>query len=217
MFKLFPDIPRVFNAKPDFTFKQKECFLDEPGPQIPRGKSVVFEGFFQVKDYLPKRLTPSWNCIKQPEDLLVKWQLDTEEKRNKTVFVHVRLGDFKTHPHHFVNLSSYFVRAMAKYPSDTRFLVFSEEPDDANNYSDFDNRCIFVKEADELRTLFLMSHCHRGAITANSTFSWWGAYFARQSCPDINVFRVCMPSQWMVTHNTPTCGIYPIWATIIEI
>jgi hypothetical protein len=217
IFKLFPEIPMILEATPHMGYKQKECFVYEPIPQLPRGKNILLDGYFQAKEYVSETMRPSWNCIQDSLGLLKKWNLETQEQRNKTVFVHVRLGDFKHHANHFVNLRMYFLRAMATFTLDTKFLVFSEEPEYAKSCSHFDERCIFVQESDELNTLFLMSNCHRGAVTANSTFSWWGAFFARQSCGSPDKFVACMPSQWMVTHNTPTDGVYPSWATIVAV
>ena len=105
---------------------------------------------------------------------------------------------------------------MAAFPEDTRFLIFSDEPDEARGlpvfHTDFNDRCVFVDEKDEYKSLYLMSLCS-GAITANSTFSWWGAYFARQGKED---FKTYMPGKWMASCTEPTDAIYPAWAIILE-
>jgi hypothetical protein len=104
---------------------------------------------------------------------------------------------------------------MAAFPEDTRFLVFSDGPDEARVLSVFSNTetCVFVDEKDEYKSLYLMSLCS-GAITANSTFSWWGAYFARQGKDG---FKTCMPSKWMASCTEPTDTIYPAWATVLDV
>jgi hypothetical protein len=162
---------------------------------------------------------PSWDAInaQDKEALLKRWCLESKEQQAKTVFLHVRLGDYTILPHHQIPILQYYARAMAAFSEDTRFLVFSDEPDDARElplfHTDSNDRCVFVDEQDEYKTLFLMSLCS-GAITANSTFSWWGAYFARRGKEG---FKTYMPNKWMATCQEPTDGIYPAWATVVDV
>jgi hypothetical protein len=96
-----------------------------------------------------------------------------------------------------------------------RFLIFSDSIEEVKTYSIFSSEtCVFVDEPDEYATLYLMSKCG-GAITANSTFSWWGAFFARQQAK--GDFKACMPDKWFVTYSESTDTIYPPWATVISV
>jgi hypothetical protein len=171
---------------------------------------------WQAAEYLPDSFKPSWAAIENQEELQIKWSLVTKEQQQKTAFLHVRLGDYRILPHHQVNLLSYYQKAMALFPTDTRFLVFSDEPKLAATLPVFHERCVFVEETDELSALWLMSLCSAGAITANSTFSWWGAFFGRQHADTITNYRACMPARWLVTSKEPTDSIYPSWATRIN-
>lgn len=213
IFKLFPDIPKVWNAEPLLGITQDSCFEVCPFPTVPPADRVLLKGFWQAAEYVSDSFKPSWDSIPNREALLARWNLETIEQRQKTVFLHVRLGDYRILPHHQVNLLAYFVKAMDSFPDDTRFLVFSDEPEIAKTFPVFGDRCVFVDEKDEFSSLYLMSQCG-GAITANSTFSWWGAAFGRQN---YDIYRACMPAQWMVNNDKPTNTIYPTWATVITV
>ena len=187
---------------------------------VPPASKVLLKGFWQAADYIPGRLEPSWDLVEGHTDIQARLNLTSSEQRSKTAFLHVRLGDFCILPHHQVNLLAYYVRAMERFPSDTRFLVFSDTQDIAKSYGIFKDRCVFVDEPREYSTLYIMSLCHAGAITANSTFSWWGAYFGRQSALDsaCSDYLACMPSRWMAGQPgqpETTSAIYPNWATIV--
>jgi hypothetical protein len=100
-------------------------------------------------------------------------------------------------------------------PKNITILYFCEKEDN-NEVQDmiqrlssvFDNTCSFVKAPDQIddwEQMLLMSCC-RHNIIANSTFSWWGAYFNN------NLDKiVCYPSKWfgvkLAHHNL--CDLFP--------
>jgi hypothetical protein len=218
IFKLFPSIPKIWKAEAEVLIEQEGCFKFNPLPSLAPSQRVLLKGFWQSAAYVSDNLVPSWDAISQDKDALLKrWCLESNEQRAKTVFLHVRLGDYKILPHHQVPLLAYYARAMAGFSEDTRFLVFSDEPEKARAlpvfHADGNERCVFVDEQDEYKSMYLMSLCS-GAITANSTFSWWGAYFARQGKEG---FKTYMPATWMASCPEPTDGIYPAWATVLQL
>ena len=215
IFKLFPCVPKIWKAEPLLAIDQDHCFEYCLFPTVPPADRILLRGFWQAAEYVPDSFKPSWSAISGTDDLLAKWMLSSIQQQEKTAFLHVRLGDYRVLPHHQVNLLAYYVKAMASFPSDVRFMVFSDEPDAVKGFDIFSERCVFVTEADELRALFLMSKCSAGAITANSTFSWWGAFFGRQN--NITNYRACMPARWMVTSKEPTDAIYPSWASRVDV
>ena len=214
IFKLFPDIPKIWKAEPLLAIDQVKCFEVCPFPNVSPADRVLLRGMWQAAEYVSDSFTPSWTAVLAEDSLLSRWNLSSIEQKGKTAFIHVRLGDYKILPHHQVNLLSYYVRSMDKFPSDIRFLVFSDEPEVAKTFPIFSDRCVFVDESNELHALYLMSQCKAGCITANSTFSWWGAFFGKQGSTN---YRACMPAQWMVVSCESTDAIYPSWANKVPV
>lgn len=222
IFKMFPNVQKCWSASPELAIEQKSVFQYEPMPTMPPASKVLLKGMWAAAEYVSDSFKPSWEAVAERHTLLKRWHLETKQQRAKTAFIHLRLGDFKILPHHQVNLLSYFWRAMQRLPEDTRFLVFSDSIEEAKAYEVFKNhdRCVFVDELDEYNTLFLMSRCQAGAITANSTFSWWGAFFGRQAALEEGLeYRAYMPSMWMAEGGAPdkTDAIYPPWATVVSV
>lgn len=211
IFKLFPSIERLWKAEAQVSIDQEGVFEETLLPSEAPAQTVLLKGMWQAASFVLDDFRPTW--VENPE-LLERWCLTSEEQRANTVFLHVRLGDYKILPHHQVNLLAYFVRAMDMFPN-VRFLIFSDSLEEVKTYSIFSSgACVFVDEPDEYNTLYLMSKCG-GAITANSTFSWWGAFFARQQAK--GDFKACMPDKWFETYSESTDTIYPPWATVIPV
>jgi hypothetical protein len=197
------------------------------GEKAPTQKNIILDGYRQSPEYFPRNdsLEPDFQFALGKEtwsSLQTTWNLGTPEQRRKTWFLHVRLGDYKILPHHQVDLSRYYTQMLAKIPDSHRLLFFSDEPELCQET--FSRLCkergIFfqnVNEKDEMRSLFLMSICWGGAICANSTFSWWGAYFAHQSAEmegfDIPVY---FPGKWGNGLPPPT-DLFPKWAHKIDV
>lgn len=98
-----------------------------------------------------------------------------------TVAIHVRAYFLESNyaAKTFVSYrSDFFERAMALFPADTLFVVFSDKirwcKDEfakmQTNYNIY-----FIENEFDCYDLFLMSMCKHNIIS-NSTFSWWGAY-----------------------------------------
>lgn len=102
------------------------------------------------------------------------------------VAIHVRRGDYVGNPF-YVNLmeTPYYRDAMAMFP-DADFLVFSDDIEWCKKQKIFEG-CEFSEGKDELEDLNLMASC-KAVITANSSFSWWGAYLSEG--------KVVAPKDW---------------------
>jgi hypothetical protein len=143
--------------------------------------------------------------------------LDTEIKRKRTVSVHMRMGDYLILPHHQVDLGRYLMNALQNIPADSRIHLFSDEPERCGlyirSYAKSRNLEFTVASVrSDVESLYEMSLCQGGNIVANSTFSWWGAWFAHQAGSPWATF----PSSF--GQGMPkTTDLYPEWGTVIPV
>ena len=117
-------------------------------------------------------------------------------------------------------MNSYYSKAIQHIPKGASVLLFSDELKEFGPVLQgfFETLGLSVRLADvpdELETLFLMSHCWGGAIVANSTFSWWGAYFAHKIHPNPLTYKSVYPKCW--GKGLPTAkDIVPLWGIQID-
>ena len=112
------------------------------------------------------------------------------------VFIHVRGGDYVNHWMHDMKLDTYYRRAIAEFPADTQFVIFTNDVPYAQSRTWIGGiQQTFIHE-NELDTLLLMSKC-AGCICPNSTFSWWGAFLNPNR-------KIVMPDKWF---NDPSVYI----------
>lgn len=168
--------------------------------QIP----CVLEGYFQyysiikphiqdIRKFLIKGLTGiRSNCLQKYPNI------------RSTAFLHVRRGDYVgLSDYHFLQPIDYYERALSLLATDIPILVFSDDIDYCKGVELFKNRnCIFIDEPDEVIALGLMSLCEKGAICANSTFSYWGAMLGADS----NRNTVIVPKNWC---KNPPISLFP--------
>lgn len=180
--------------------------------------TVYLEGYWQSEDYFKDVET----TIRQ--DLQIKPPTDAanlamaEHIRNCTaVVVHVRFFD-EPHASGINNApSGYYTRAveaMERLVPAAHYFIFSDQPKAARAHIPLpDARVTLVahNQGDEhaYADLWLMTQCQH-FITANSTFSWWGAWLAAHPgkhviAPGFEMrqgkmwwgFKGLLPSEWI--------------------
>lgn len=123
-------------------------------------------------------------------------------------FLHIRRGDYLSIQHiHYVQPLSYYETAVNKLlsinPSIERILILTEDMDWVRQQPFFSLPIFELYNCDdELTTLALMSQCKSGAICANSTFSWWGAFLGAYESRS----PVYVPSRWI---NERVYSLFP--------
>lgn len=105
----------------------------------------------------------------------------------ESVSVHIRRGDYVSDPrttqvHGFLGLEYYqrALKLMLEKKDNSHFFVFSDDPQWAKMNLITSKKITFIEHncAKNYEDLRLMTHC-KHHITANSTFSWWGAWLCQ--------------------------------------
>ncbi len=125
------------------------------------------------------------------------------------IFVHIRRGDYVATPDHHPTLPiEYYEQALEKFDSDVPVLVFSDSLDWVKEQKLFEGDRFLISEnhvkyLNKIKLgdgsvqqslvpywdLCLMSMC-KGAIIANSSMSWWGAWLQN------GAGKVIAPNLW---------------------
>jgi hypothetical protein len=162
------------------------------------------------------KLRGTWQCENYFSDIsdiirsefTLRDQLDARNeeflryiKNSNSVFIHVRRGDYVTHPidsKKFGTCSVEYYKKAAYFLADTigkplQYFVFSDDPDWARTMRIGGDGAKIIDWNGENpeRDLALMRHCSH-AIIANSTFGWWGAWLG-----DVTQRIVIAPRVWM--------------------
>jgi len=183
-------------------------------------ENVYLFGYFQSEKYFKPHIDVIKNLIGIDElQQKIFQKFDFLCDFTNTVSMHFRLGDYKYLPeHHPVLEYEYYENAIRYILNNNQniIILYFCEKEDNKEVQDmiqrlstvFENTCSFVKAPDQIddwEQMLLMSCC-RHNIIANSTFSWWGAYFNN------NLDKiVCYPSKWFgvkLSHHN-LCDLFP--------
>lgn len=226
LFRMYPRVPLVDISESYIEFKEQPRAyyrytpFSDTGPQ----GGVVLQGFRQSPLYFPKNLAllqPDWDSalggplVRRLIEKDAGLALTTHKKR--TVSLHVRLGDYLKLQHHQVDLGGYYMKALEKIKPGSRVHLFSDEPERCTQQFEAyakAHELVFTvaKPRSDVEALYEMSLCLGGNIVANSTFSWWGAWFAHASGSPWATF----PNNWGQGMPTPA-DLFPEWATILDV
>lgn len=220
IFKLLPHVPKVDSADAWDVLVEphRGMYIYYPFAETaPSPGCFTVQGWRQSEKYFPKdgiRLDFE-NALGSVACSNLRAQITDP---NTTWFLHVRLGDYKVLPHHQVNLMRYYAKCVFQIPRGSTLLLLSDEVaacEEAFRDMATSQGLHFAvcDSPNELVCLYLMSLCKGGAITANSTFSWWGAYCAHQECSPS--FKAFYPSNWGNGMPPPT-DVVPSFGEAVE-
>ena len=194
-------------------------------PQEPPTLPAVLKGYWQSPRYFPADLgglTPNWSFALGGPEAIQTFQasvgLATEEARRNTVSLHVRLGDYTICRHHQENLGLYYWKAIQRIAPGSHVRLFSDEPEACKGVfkkllASREIRMTVAEVRTDYLSLYEMSLCLGGNITANSSFSWWGAWFAHEAGSPWATF----PDRWGAGFPDQPKDLFPSWATVVPV
>jgi len=182
---------------------------------------VMIHGYFQSYKYFEENYSTICRLIglgKMKDDLLGRLEL-TNEYLSNCISMHFRIGDYKNLQHfHPLTPARYYERAVqyitSKYPKNDFTILYFCEDNDVDDVLEIITllmdkfpRHTFIRGKsilEDWEQMLLMSCCHHNII-ANSSFSWWSAYFNFHADK-----IVCYPSVWFSnTANIDTRDLCP--------
>ena len=166
-------------------------------------KISIFKNIYFVKNFFAQ--TDKYIDKKKIDEL--KFKAKTIEKSSKIIknlkvknqkifFVHIRQGDYKKINHNMninlpINWYKKCIRILEKKYANPYFIILS---DDNNIFTKFnDKNKFYFSKNNFLIDFCIMSLCDGGILSASS-FSWWGAYFAKIKKNDTYFIA---PNFWM--------------------
>jgi hypothetical protein len=188
---IYSSIPKNIKLNNPIQFKEPwdKCisYLEIPNFE----KDCIFHGYYQCEKYFKEYRKEILNLFHIPQQN--KYLISP-----KSIFVHVRRGDYVNNSFHHLDLEKYYITAIKdlknKYSSDFILYVISDDIHyckKSNLFQNLYSNIIYVEDLDEIESLSLMLDCKMGGICSNSTFSWWGGYLIESE--DKSVY---FPSMW---------------------
>ena len=178
-----PDRPVVQES--GFTFDE-ELFNNCPD-------WVDIRGFFQTEKYFKHIRDNLLQDFKFKDEILEPCHEMMDSFDTPPVSLHIRRTDYITNPNHTAIDISYYDKALKKFDN-REVIVFSDDPEWCHNQSLFDDDRFLIAEGNSNYVdMCLMTMCN-GHITANSSFSWWGAWLS-------NSEKIIAPSGWFKGSN----------------
>jgi hypothetical protein len=170
-------------------------------------ENISLFGYFQSYKYFEKDLSTIYSMIHLTEqkELIREEFFGNSHKNQHTISMHFRLGDYKEKTdYHPILLFEYYRNSLSKIISlrgcrDFNVYYFCEEEDKQyvlnmiNRLQEDFPKLGFIRVDNnypDWQQMLIMSCCNDNII-ANSTFSWWGAFF-NETAEKI----VCYPSVW---------------------
>ena len=190
-------------------------------------KDVIIHGYFQSYKYFHnsyKVISRIIGLDDMKENLLTNLQLKQNNFENN-ISTHFRIGDYKKiQAYHPLTTYEFYERSLEHIKNQKKQEIFNIlyfcEDQDIDDVLDIVNKLIvkfptynFIRGEKNLKDweqMLLMSLCHHNII-ANSSFSWWSAYF--NSWEDK---IICYPSVWFgeIAKNNTKDLCPPEWVKI---
>ncbi|AZZ36566.1 alpha-1,2-fucosyltransferase [Bdellovibrio sp. qaytius] len=210
LFNLFARALNKFNINlPGFYFEKNHTYR----PEIHSTSAQFFFGYFQselnfnkIRPILLQEFESRTKASEQNQVLIQKMQ------SCEAVALHVRRGDYltqaSTQVHGTCNLDYYrkCIAHISQKVSNPVFFIFSDDQAWTKENLKIDFECHFIdhnKGEQSYWDMLLMKNCKHN-ITANSSFSWWGAWL------NTNPNKIVMaPAKWYNDTSINTENLHP--------
>ena len=181
------------------------------------GKHVTLKGYFQTWKYVRELeiATDIALTIKNPSVWFSQLMVIAEQSR--PIIIHVRHGDYHEDVNAFIGVlgPKYYKNALIEVRAagiNAPIWVFSDDIESAKRVlnlrgDDSVNWIVAPEGTDPAEELAIMQF-GSAHIIANSTFSWWGAYFSKSTK------IVIAPGSWFKGQTEPLHLIPPDWKRI---
>jgi len=197
-----------------FPVYKEPGFSHSPIPQFDNHPEILLYGYFQSYKYFIHNNKTLFSLIKlnSQQDAIKHAYSTLFDTQNTCVSMHFRIGDYQKIQHmHPILPYEYYENSIQyllnNHPDNLRILYFCQDSDNhivepiikriKTKFTSIE----FIKVDDSIvdwKQLLLMSCCKYNII-ANSTFSWWGAYFNQNTDK-----HVLYPYKWFgsaLKHN----------------
>lgn len=163
--------------------------------KIPYQSNMSINGYFQSEKYFINHKDKITKLFAAPDHIIdyLTTKYSNIIEHPKTVAVHHR-SYFKEDPNQSYHITydlDYYSKAIALFPKDYLFIVFSNDIEWCKKaFRTINRNFIFIENESHYHDFYLISFC-KHQIICNSSFSWWGAYL--NSNPDKIVIA---PPKW---------------------
>ena len=177
--------------------------------QIHYYPNMKINGYFQSEKYFINHKEEILQLFAAPSHIQNYLEKNYSHIINhpKTVGIHYRsyIHEDAIGLYHPTCKIDYYTRAIAQFPDDSLFVVFSNKIEWCKeNFKNIPRNFIFIENEPHYHDLYLMSYC-KDQIIGNSSFSWWSAYLN----PNPNKV-VIAPKRWFNTqYITDLQDLYP--------
>jgi hypothetical protein len=201
---MFPNIPIINDKIIDKEYAGPDFIWNDILSRIDNNHTTIYiSGYNQHPKYIPDSFSNFINNI--PDQI-------PYVNMSNTAFLHVRRGDYVNHIAYEINSDLYYttaVKDLLQVNPGVKILIVSDDTIWSNKYiTELLKNIIHLEQITYLNreytateTLKIMANCLGGAICANSSFSWWGAYLNKNR-------PIYMPQPWSIYDVNESLGLY---------
>lgn len=200
-----PHSKKAFNLLDRMGFLLSRDKLEDSSFNIPRCKTVITSGRFEIPEYYYKPAIRSILLNEfTPKQPLIERNIGLYKQicNSNSICVTIRRGDYlssKFVNNYFLCDSAYFQKAIQvakEKVENPLFVFFSDDINWVRNNIKLESPCLYESGLDPVwEKIRLMSAC-KHFIISNSTFSWWAQYLSRNENK-----IVISPSRWYANLN----------------